>query len=115
MSNYLQTTENVKTDLKFKLIETKEIGTITVKDSLEHFKFHRGVWKEKHEEMAKKVLEGYQAMKQEYWDLKDERERLQKMLTMHRPNMIVILMIRLNIRMLMKELLNILLCLQIKC
>lgn len=46
MSNYLQTVDNVKTDLKFKLIEAKEVGTITAKDSLEHFKFHRGVWKE---------------------------------------------------------------------
>lgn len=41
MSNYLQTVDNVKTDLKFKLIEAKENGIITAKDSLEHFKFHR--------------------------------------------------------------------------
>lgn len=57
MSNYLQTVDNVKTDLKFKLIETKETGIITAKDSLEHFKFHRTTWKENRMPQALSDLE----------------------------------------------------------
>ena len=77
MSDYLQTVDNVKTDLKFKLLEAKEVGTITVKDSLEHFKFHRQYWKENRMPEAQMYLAKYEKMKIEYWDLKDQRERLQ--------------------------------------
>lgn len=77
MSDYLQTVDNVKTDLKFKLLEAKETGTITAKDSLEHFKFHRQYWKEKRMHEAKIDVAKYEKMKVEYWDLEDQRERLQ--------------------------------------
>ncbi len=77
LSDYLQTVDNVKTDLKFKLLDAKEVGTITVKDSLEHFKFHRQYWKENRMSAAQIDLARYEKMKIEYWDLKDQRERLQ--------------------------------------
>lgn len=78
MSDYLQTVDNVKTDLKFKLLETKEIGTITAKDSLEHFNFHRKYWKEKRMSEAKINLAKYEKLKIDYWDLKNQRKRLQQ-------------------------------------